>query len=90
VTCEAVGAGIGKDAVLAELRQKLEQKTYRADGVRWVWTPKSNGSERPLGIPTIRDRIVQMALKLIVEPIFGADFCEHSSGFARNARPMIR
>ena len=90
MTCEAVGAGIGKDAVLAELRQKLEQKTYRADGVRRVWTPKPDGSESPLGIPTIRDRIVQMALKLIVEPIFGADFCERSSGFARNAPPMIR
>ncbi len=63
---------------LAQLREELEQKTYRADGVRRVWIPKPDGSERPLGIPTIRDRIVQMAFKLVVEPIFEADFCEHS------------
>lgn len=43
--------------------------------------PKSDGSKRPLGIPTIRDRVAQMALKLVMEPIFEADFCEHSYGF---------
>lgn len=81
VTFQAIEAGIGKDAYLAVLREELEQKTYRADGVRRVWIPKPNGSQRPLGIPTIRDRIVQMAFKLVVEPIFEADFCEHSYGF---------
>ena len=81
VTFQAIEAGIGKDAYLATLRQELEQKTYRADGVRRVWIPKPDGSERPLGIPTIQDRIVQMAFKLVVEPIFEADFCEHSYGF---------
>ena len=81
VTFKAIEAGIGKDAYLAALREELEQKTYRADGVRRVWIPKPDGSERPLGIPTIRDRIVQMAFKLVVEPIFEADFCEHSYGF---------
>jgi group II intron reverse transcriptase/maturase len=81
VTFKAIEAGIGKDAYLAQLREELEQKTYRADGVRRVWIPKPDGSERPLGIPTIRDRIVQMAFKLVVEPIFEADFCEHSYGF---------
>jgi group II intron reverse transcriptase/maturase len=81
VTCADIEAGIGKDAYLAELQRELEQKTYQADGVRRVWIPKPDGRERPLGIPTIRDRIVQMALKLVVEPIFEADFCEHSYGF---------
>jgi group II intron reverse transcriptase/maturase len=81
VTFKAIEAGIGKDAYLASLRDELEQKTYRADGVRRVWIPKPDGSERPLGIPTIRDRVVQMAFKLVVEPIFEADFCEHSYGF---------
>lgn len=81
VTCATIEVGEGKDAYLAELQVALEQKTYRADGVRRVWIPKPDGSERPLGIPTIRDRVVQMALKLVVEPIFEADFCEHSYGF---------
>ena len=81
VTFAAIEVGVGKDAYLAELQVELEQKTYRADGVRRVWIPKPDGSKRPLGIPTIRDRIVQMAFKLVLEPIFEADFCEHSYGF---------
>jgi RNA-directed DNA polymerase len=81
VTFKAIEAGSGKDAYVAKLREELEQKTNRADGVRRVWIPKRDGSKRPLGIPTIRDRIVQMAFKLVVEPIFEADFCEHSYGF---------
>lgn len=91
-TCASIEAGIGKDAYLAQLQAELEQKTYRADGVRRVWIPKPDGSERPLGIPTIRDRIVQMALKLVVEPIFEADFCEHSYGFRpqRSAHDAVK
>jgi group II intron reverse transcriptase/maturase len=81
VTFKGIEAGIGKDAYLATLGEELEQKTYRADGVRRVWIPKPDGSERPLGIPTIRDRIVQMAFKLVVEPIFEADFCDCAYGF---------
>jgi RNA-directed DNA polymerase len=81
VELKAIEAGIGKDAYLATLGEELEHKTYRPDGVRRVWIPKPDGSKRPLGIPTIRDRIVQMAFKLVVEPIFEADFCEHSYGF---------
>ena len=78
---EAIEAQEGKGQFLASLQEELIQKTYRADAVRRVWIPKPDGSLRPLGIPTIRDRVVQMATKIVVEPIFEADFCEHSYGF---------
>jgi group II intron reverse transcriptase/maturase len=92
VTFEDIEAGIGKDAYLAQLQEELERKTYGTDGVRRVWIPKPDGSKRPLGIPTIRDRIVQMALKLVVEPIFEADFCRHSYGFRpkRSAHDAVK
>jgi RNA-directed DNA polymerase len=92
VTVAAIEAGVGKDAYLAQLQVELEQKTYRAGGGRRGWISKPDGRERPLGIPTIRDRIVQMALKLVVEPIFEADFCEHSSGFRpqRSAHEAVK
>jgi group II intron reverse transcriptase/maturase len=78
---EAIENGIGVDRYLVELGCELQDKTYRANPVKRVMIPKADGSLRPLGIPTIRDRVVQMALKLVIEPIFEADFCEHSYGF---------
>jgi len=81
VSFEAIESGIGVDMYLRELAQDLKEKTYRAQPVRRVMIPKADGSQRPLGIPTIRDRIAQMAVKLIIEPIFEADFCAHSYGF---------
>ncbi len=57
---------------LSDLRNDLYAKTYRPQ--RRVIIPKSGGGERPLGIPTIRDRVVQTAAKLVLEPIFEADF----------------
>lgn len=78
---EAIENGIGVDRYLLELGCELQDKTYLANPVRRVMIPKADGSLRPLGIPTIRDRVVQMALKLVIEPIFEADFCEHSYGF---------
>jgi RNA-directed DNA polymerase len=64
--------GVGR--WLAELRQELVEETYRPQPVRRVMIPKPGGGERPLGIPTIRDRVVQSAVVLFLEPIFEADF----------------
>jgi RNA-directed DNA polymerase len=71
----------GLERWLAGLREELVSKTYRADPVRRVSIPKPDGGERPLGIPTIRDRVVQTAAKLVLEPIFEADFEDSAYGY---------
>jgi len=72
----------GIEAWLASLREDLVTRTYRPDPVRSVMIPKASGDgERPLGIPTIRDRTVQTAAKLVLEPIFEADFEDTSFGY---------
>ena len=81
ISFEAIENGIGVDTFLRDLARDLQDKTYRAQPVRRVMIPKADGSQRPLGIPTLRDRVAQMAVKLIIEPIFEADFCAHSYGF---------
>ena len=63
----------GTERWVDELAEELKRKDYRCSAVRRVWIPKANGKQRPLGIPRIRDRVVQMAAVLILEPIFEAD-----------------
>ena len=71
----------GVEAWLAGLREDLVAKTYRPDAVRRVMIPKPGGGERPLGIPTIRDRVIQTAAKIVLEPVFEADFEDSAYGY---------
>jgi RNA-directed DNA polymerase len=71
----------GVEAWIAGLREDLVSKTYRPDPVRRVTIPKPGGGERPLGIPTIRDRVAQAAAKIVLEPIFEAGFEDSAHGY---------
>lgn len=81
VSFSAIESAEGQTAFIAELQEALKSKSYRPEPVKRVKIPKADGSKRALGIPTIRYRVVQMAAKLVIEPIFEADFCDCSYGF---------
>src|SRR5580698_119407 len=83
---------LGLENWLADLREELVSKAYRPDPVRRVMIPKPGGGERPLGIPTIRDRVVQAAAKIVLEPIFEADFEDGAYGYRprRNAVDAVK
>jgi hypothetical protein len=82
----------GPERFLAELRNELVERRYRPEAVLRVMIPKPNGGERPLGIPTIKDRVVQAAVKLVLEPVFEADLTDNAYGYRprRNAQDAVR
>lgn len=103
--CRANGGAPGTDGVsfaniesdgveswLGKLREELKDKTYRPQPLLRVWIPKSNGGQRPLGIPTIKDRVVQMAVVLVIGPIFETDLQPEQFGFrpGRDAKLAVR
>lgn len=93
VSIEQITATPEGEAVFVEqIQRSLVEKTYQAKAVLRVYIPKANGKLRPLGIPTVRDRVVQAAVRLILEPIFEADFEECSHGFrpGRSAHDALR
>jgi RNA-directed DNA polymerase len=91
-TFESIGEREGGvEEYVETIAGQLKRKEYKPQPVRRVYIPKADGGKRPLGIPTIRDRVVQMSVKIVIEPIFEADFHNNSYGFRpkRNAHQAV-
>ena len=92
VTIEHIAKEVGEERFVGEIQKKLKDGEYSPLPARRKEIPKADGKMRPLGIPAIRDRVVQMATKMVIEPIFEADFKDCSYGFRpkRNQHGAIR
>jgi RNA-directed DNA polymerase len=88
ITTEQVKAGA--EEFLNALQAQLKDRSYQPGPVKRVWIPKADGKQRPLGIPNVVDRIVQMGLLILLQPIFEATSLKAASGIGRAARPIRR
>lgn len=92
ITIDFIQKEYGEEKFVGEIGSQLREGKYQPQAVRRREIPKADGKMRPLGIPTIRDRVVQMAVKMVLEPIFEADFKDCSFGFRpkRDAKGAVR
>src|ERR687888_934475 len=77
-----------QSTLIQAIGQELRDRSFRPSPVRRISIPKSNGKQRPLGLSTLKDRVVQMLLKMVLEPIWESDFLNCSNGFRPGRRPM--